>query len=307
MKSLDPQHMTRAHRILSKSKPYLTTNLSAKKDIVNIAGNLGIQVRYLDEFKGLFDENDGKQRREMERMARKVIKQAKKRNARRKLKAPFLKVEDRSMLYQPLIKEMDSWPRIYYDSVQPNCPFDPPPAHRTLKRKTAHFSPSSSAKRKAPSSSTKKKAPSSPVKRKALFSSAKRKAQSSSAKRKAQSSSAKRKALSSSAKRKALSSSVERKTPPSSAKRKGGVAKAKVRLSSNKNVGFCELCGIHYKGLKQHLRGAKHRNNASNRETYREFDDIARQGRSAGEYMESVESHYRKNNTNVERWVSFLL
>ena len=224
----DPQQMTRAQRILFNSKPNRKTNSRAKNDIVTIAGNLGIQVRYLEEYEDLLDRMDGKKRNERDRKAKKVSSHAKKTTTKRKLKAPFLKVEDRSMLYQPLIKEMDTWPRIFFDSVQPNCPFEPP-APRTRKQTKTHLVPSSSTKRS------------------------------------------------------------------------GGVVKAKLRLSSSKKVGYCELCDIHYKELEQHLRGAKHRKNASNSDTYREFDNIARQGRSAGAYIERVGSHSRSRNSKVER------
>ena len=44
----------------------------------------------------------------------------------RKLRAPFIKVEDHSHCYKPLVHELKEWPKIYFDSPLGSCPFDPP-------------------------------------------------------------------------------------------------------------------------------------------------------------------------------------
>lgn len=44
----------------------------------------------------------------------------------RKLYAPFIKVEDHSRAYKPLVHELKEWPRIYFDGSLGSCPFDSP-------------------------------------------------------------------------------------------------------------------------------------------------------------------------------------
>ncbi|KAJ7391745.1 Zinc finger in DBF-like protein [Desmophyllum pertusum] len=63
----------------------------------------------------------------------------------RKLYAPFIKVEDHSRAYKPLVHELKEWPRIYFDGSLGSCPFDSPKKdlehdredHARTKRKTA--------------------------------------------------------------------------------------------------------------------------------------------------------------------------
>ena len=44
----------------------------------------------------------------------------------RKLYAPFIKVEDHSRCYKPLVHELKEWPKIYFDGPLGSCPFDSP-------------------------------------------------------------------------------------------------------------------------------------------------------------------------------------
>ena len=44
----------------------------------------------------------------------------------RKLHAPFIKVEDHSRAYKPLVHELKEWPKIYFDGPLGSCPFDSP-------------------------------------------------------------------------------------------------------------------------------------------------------------------------------------
>lgn len=44
----------------------------------------------------------------------------------RKLCAPFIKVEDHSRAYKPLVHELKEWPKIYFDGPLGSCPFDSP-------------------------------------------------------------------------------------------------------------------------------------------------------------------------------------
>lgn len=107
------QHMTRAHNILLNARQEATTLVKSKRAISSIANDLGIKVRYEDEFR-VFPQSS------------KECCMTRKGPRRRKLESPFLKVEDHSRSHRPLFKEMDSWPTISFESVQPNCPFDPP-------------------------------------------------------------------------------------------------------------------------------------------------------------------------------------
>ena len=45
----------------------------------------------------------------------------------RKLHAPFIKVEDHTHAYKPLVHELKEWPKIYFDGPLGSCPFDSPP------------------------------------------------------------------------------------------------------------------------------------------------------------------------------------
>ncbi|PFX20604.1 uncharacterized protein LOC111336681 [Stylophora pistillata] len=44
----------------------------------------------------------------------------------RKLHSPFIKVEDHSRAYKPLVHELKDWPKIYFDGSSGSGPFDPP-------------------------------------------------------------------------------------------------------------------------------------------------------------------------------------
>lgn len=44
----------------------------------------------------------------------------------RKLHSPFIKVEDHSRAYKPLVHELKDWPKIYFDGALGRGPFDPP-------------------------------------------------------------------------------------------------------------------------------------------------------------------------------------
>ena len=44
----------------------------------------------------------------------------------RKLYAPFIKVEDHSRCFKPLVHELKEWPKIYFDGPLGSCPFDSP-------------------------------------------------------------------------------------------------------------------------------------------------------------------------------------
>ena len=49
----------------------------------------------------------------------------------RKLNPPFIKVEDHSRQYKPLVHELKEWPKIYFTAPPGWCPFDPPPKKET--------------------------------------------------------------------------------------------------------------------------------------------------------------------------------
>ena len=197
-----------------------------------MAKELSITVMHLEELKELLKRNAGKENFESRKMQGNEAKQPEKVAVKRKLNTPFLKVEDRTRLYQPLIKEMNIWPKVYFDVEQQNCPFDPPVlrSRRTRRSKT-------------------------------------------------------------------------RSSSSPQAKSKGARVKATVHLSSKDKIGYCELCNVNYRGLKQHLKGTKHRNNASCSEAYKQLDDMVRQGTSVDEYVRSVglRRQTKQNNAKAER------
>lgn len=65
----------------------------------------------------------------------------------RKLYAPFIKVEDHSRCYKPLVHELKEWPKIYFDGPLGSCPFDSPKnnvdnhhgEHNRMKRYICYF------------------------------------------------------------------------------------------------------------------------------------------------------------------------
>lgn len=232
------KHMTRAQSILanSKQKSGRTT-----QDFISMAKDLGIAVRFLDEFKGLLEGPEGKEGNENGRVLRKNARQKGMKAEKRKLKAPFLKVEDKSCLYQPLIKEMYEWPNIYLESQQPSCPFDPP------------------------------------------FTSSRGQMRS-----------------------KGQAGSKNRSSSSAPARSKTDRAKVMKQNSSKGKIGFCELCNTNYRSIKQHLNGLKHRNNASNCESYKELDDVVSQGRTFNEYLENLKAKGQSSQRRdkVERFVA---
>ena len=91
-----------------------------------IAEGFGISVRYVDEFKSSIEKNERKQKKKRKGLAGNAIRETGNECIEQELKVPFLKLEDQSNLYKPQIKEMDSWPKVNFDSKESNCPFDPP-------------------------------------------------------------------------------------------------------------------------------------------------------------------------------------
>ena len=131
---------------------------------------------------------------------------------------------------------MQEWPKLYLESLQPGCPFDPP-ARASQKGKR-----SSKGQRSSQSASTQRQ-------------------------------------------------KVQVET-----------ARATGHFSSSKKAGYCELCNINYRGIKHHLKGKRHLENAANSNAFQELDAEIREGRSPNGYLKSFKQQRTPKKLTIKRF-----
>eukprot|EP00794_Sanderia_malayensis_P005352 gene5352-6023_t len=219
--------MTRAQGILAKAKHKQKSGRDKTTNVVAIAKGLGIKVKQID------DVMNWLKRKEMEigrgavdneqRVLRSQVNGNQNNSNTRQLKSPFIKIEDQSRSYKPLFQELNQWPTIHFDSLAPDCPFEP--AQSGAPRQGQRHGTSSTSGSKG------------------------------------------------------------------AQQLKGQhTAKATGHNGSSQRAGYCEVCKANYRGLKRHLRGMKHKENASNSEAYKELDDTVRRGRTLAEFLGQLEN-----------------
>ena len=104
----------------------VTQRLGTSGIIAN-ARTWGVQLVQLDKFLEKIKQYGSKENEGTSNVAlyNRTVKQSSKPKVR-KLNAPFIKVEDLSHHYKPLVHELKEWPRIYLETPVGTCPFDPP-------------------------------------------------------------------------------------------------------------------------------------------------------------------------------------
>ena len=122
-----PRHATRGKAL---AKQAAVTCRYGTSNVIANARNWGLEIVHLDKLLEKLERYGGLEKKSStkslvsERVAKKSV-QAKV----RPLNAPFIKVEDHSRSYKPLVHELKEWPKIYFDGPLGSCPFDSPKKH----------------------------------------------------------------------------------------------------------------------------------------------------------------------------------
>lgn len=130
LQSVDPQptskHDTRGKAIMKQAQATLKNRYGTCNILTN-ARTWGVCVIYLE--KALEKLADYGPRKVEKQPSIKELMVSGKKQLRvkiRKLQAPFIKVEDQSRNYRPLVKEFKQWPFPDFESPVGTCPFDTP-------------------------------------------------------------------------------------------------------------------------------------------------------------------------------------
>ncbi|KAK3749838.1 hypothetical protein QZH41_015511, partial [Actinostola sp. cb2023] len=125
-----PKHDTRAQAIMKQAQATLTNRYGTSNILTN-ARTWGVYVIYLDKVLEKLAEF-GPSQAEKQPSIKELMVYGKKqlRVKIRKLQVPFIKVEDQSRQYRPLVKEFKEWPLPDFDSPVGTCPFDTPRERR---------------------------------------------------------------------------------------------------------------------------------------------------------------------------------
>ena len=99
---------------------------SGSCDVITNARTWGVHVIQLDKFLDRLARYVSKEKVGTKHVANDREIKASGKPKVRQLKAPFIKVEDLSRQYRPLVHELKEWPRMYFDSPVGTCPFDRP-------------------------------------------------------------------------------------------------------------------------------------------------------------------------------------
>ena len=96
-------------------------------NVIANARNWGLQIVQLEEMLEKLAKYGSVEKKPSSKplVSGRVVKQGVKPKVR-KLYAPFIKVEDHSRCYKPLVHELKEWPKIYFDGPPGSCPFDSP-------------------------------------------------------------------------------------------------------------------------------------------------------------------------------------
>lgn len=96
-------------------------------NVIANASNWGVKIDSLEDFLKKLEKFGSIENKQTSKplVSGRTAKQSAKPKVR-KLYAPFIKVEDHSRCYKPLVHELKEWPKIYFDGPVGGCPFDPP-------------------------------------------------------------------------------------------------------------------------------------------------------------------------------------
>lgn len=127
---------TRAQAMLQKSVKQEKRAVAKSTDVLTNAQTWGVQVKQVELVLKWIDEQKKKRQANAESTCRMCS-----------LRGAFLKVEDHSREYKPLVKELRVWPRLNVDAPPGFSPFDEPVSMRTRSRSSSK-SPRRSNRRK---------------------------------------------------------------------------------------------------------------------------------------------------------------
>ena len=122
--SAAPKHNIRGKALAAQAAvtcKYGTSNIIAN------ARNWGLEIMQLEEMLEKLGKYGSIEKKPTSKplVSGRVVKQGVKPKVR-KLYAPFIKVEDHSRCYKPLVHELKEWPKIHFDGPLGSCPFDSP-------------------------------------------------------------------------------------------------------------------------------------------------------------------------------------
>ena len=119
-----PKHKERGKALAAQAA--VTCKYGSSNVIAN-ASNWGVKIELLEDFLKKLEKYGSIEKKQASKplLSGRATKHDVKPKVR-KLYAPFIKVEDHSRGYRPLVHELKEWPRIYFDGPVGGCPFDPP-------------------------------------------------------------------------------------------------------------------------------------------------------------------------------------
>ena len=119
-----PKHDMRGKALAAQGA---ITYKGGSSNVIANARNWGVEIRSLEKMLTWLDQYGSIEKKPTSKplVSGRVTKQGVKPKVR-KLHAPFIKVEDHSRAYKPLVHELKKWPKIYFDGPLGSCPFDSP-------------------------------------------------------------------------------------------------------------------------------------------------------------------------------------
>jgi len=119
-----PKHDMRGKALAAQGA---ITYKGGSSNVIGNAINWGVEIMSLEKMLKKLQQYGSIEKKPSSKpiVSGRVVKQGVKPKVR-KLHAPFIKVEDQSRTYKPLVHELKEWPKIYFDGLLGSCPFDSP-------------------------------------------------------------------------------------------------------------------------------------------------------------------------------------
>lgn len=119
-----PKHDTRGKALAAQAA---TTYKYGTSNVIANARSWGVEIVSLEKMLERLEQYGRIEKKPTSKplVSGRVAKQGVKPKVQ-KLCAPFIKVEDHSRAYKPLVHELKEWPKIYFDGPLGSCPFDSP-------------------------------------------------------------------------------------------------------------------------------------------------------------------------------------
>ena len=119
-----PKHDMRGKALAAQGA---ITYKGGSSNVIGNARNWGVEIMSLEKMLKTLQQYGSIEKKPSSKplVSGRVVKQGVKPKVR-KLHVPFIKVEDQSRTYKPLVHELKEWPQIYFDGLLGSCPFDSP-------------------------------------------------------------------------------------------------------------------------------------------------------------------------------------